>query len=371
MRYHKVFGLALILTMITASGCQAIGLAEPTATPTRTPSLTPTTTATATQTPTSTPLPTLVVPDLPDQDLSNVYGRIVWQGRPVPDIRIWLDDNLIDSEFQTEVNTTNASGQFTFTGVPAGDTYSLRASFDQEDLPPEAQDQILTDLPLNVSVAPGTNVHAGTIYIFRGDLKLESPERLAVIDDPMPLLQWEEVPGAVSYLLHLDQRFGDYTDMTVETSAPEYQIETPLMDCTYGWEVTAFDGQVIPLARSDHPDLGGFRGYDGSFTVRNANLPSCELRIISPGERQTFSGSWQFLFEPHPLAAYYTMELLWNRGADLELIESGRLQFNDAGNLISGSLPLLRSGSYTMMLFAYNADDQIIATSRNVHFTLE
>jgi hypothetical protein len=269
---------------------------------------------------------------------------------------------------------TDTRGRFVFRNVPAGE-FSLGAgTFDSSE-----QDRlagIASAIDVTLSVPAGVNLNFGEFYLVETDLTLLSPRRESVSGDTPSSLVWEAYPGAAYYHLELKQLYGSYTDLVVDTSETQIDLELPLLACTYGWDVTAYDESGIPLARSDSAYVDSsymfYQRYDGIFSIENDQLPWCHLRLISPADGETISGgSLRLEWELHPLAVRYHVSIDRYRMNYTNLAASdidyfwfeGDFELQSDGRLVGTSLPYFNSGTYYWRVSAYTADGGLIATS--------
>ena len=123
---------AAFMAVMSLAACQNRGTDQPSQTPppleTQRPS--PTNTATA--------LPALVEPAEPQAGRSNVYGRVVWQGQPVPDVTLELEGvgyERADGVVAERV-VTDEAGMFVFRDIPEGYFYTLNANLEAASRPP-------------------------------------------------------------------------------------------------------------------------------------------------------------------------------------------------------------------------------------------
>jgi hypothetical protein len=387
--------LGLVLLLILSLACSSVPFLSPptpTLTPSATlvPSATPTPTSTATQTPTPTrtftptptstitptPLPSIEPPGPPAGNTSNVYGRVLWRGEPVPDFSMSLNviSTIGDVTYYGDYVDTDTRGRFVFRNVPAGEFTLGAGTFDRSE-----QDRlagIASAIDVTLTVPAGANLNFGEFYLVETDLALSSPRRDSTLGDTPDTLSWQAYPGATTYHVELKQLYGNYTDLEVDTSETQIDLELPLLACTYGWDVTAYSDSGIPLARSDSAYVDSsymfYQQYDGIFSIENDLLPWCHLRLLSPEDGETISGgSLRLEWELHPLAVRYHVTIDRYRMNITNLAASdigyfwfeGDFELQSDGRLAGPSLPFFNSGTYYWRVSAYTADGGWIATS--------
>ena len=383
---------ALLLLGLLACNAASLPFGRESATPTATdtPIPTPTSTATSTLTATSTqsptptltftpsptsaltptPLPTIVPPSPPSGNNSNVYGRVLWHGQPVPFFQMYLWYTPPPDPGYWERVVTDQDGRFVFTNVPPADGYTLTVSYYDRS----QYAGLAGWVDINLSVPPNANVNAGEFYLIETDLVLLDPPRASVFSDTPASLSWQAYPGAAYYHLELKQEYADYTDMEVDTSETTVGLELPLMDCTYGWDVIAYDEHGIPLARSNSAYEDTYwvfdQKFDGIFTIENDLLPWCHLQLLYPANlSQVTSGSFRLEWEIHPLAVRYHLSIDRSTGDFLGGTYRYYPQWFEAdyeiqadGTLVGPSLPYFSSGWYDWDVSAYAADGGFVAT---------
>jgi hypothetical protein len=180
--------------------------------------------------------------------------------------------------------------------------------------------------------------------------------------------------------VELKQLYGNYTDLEMDTDETHLDLELPLLECTYGWDVTAYNAAGIPLARSDSAYVDDedkfFQKYDGIFTIKNDLLPWCHLQLFSPvnGAKIT-SGRIEFLWDHHPLAARYGVSITRRYNDTLKGIHIfdpgffyGNFTVREDGSLAGPSLPYFVQGTYYWTVRAYTEDGSFIAASAEYEF---
>ena len=370
-------GLVFLAAALTFSCSLVPSLVAPTPTPTATSTITPSPTPSPTPTATAapTPLPTIVPPPPPSPGTANVYGRVVWQGLPVEGVRMRLIGPYVWGGRYRERTDSDSDGVFRFPDVPPGEAYELAGIIEDSDLDLPAGSVGASEATF--SVVPDSNLDLGSYYLIATDLTLLWPPRRSTLSDLS--LSWEPYPGAAYYHVELKQWNGNYADSEIDTPETELELELPLLNCSYGWDVTAYSESGIPLARSDSAfvdDSDDFwQRYDGLFTIHNASLPSCGIALISPADSEVIVGGWnvEFIWEPNPLATGYVGSLTRIRDAagnmDFELYDFGFVVQED-GSLAGAGLPSLPRGQYNWEIMAWCEDGRSIATSGLRYFTI-
>lgn len=355
----------LLLAAMLLLSCGSLPF-QPTPTATFTPS--------PTGTPTLTPTATIVPPQAPEAGYSNVYGRVLFRGLPVEGMDISLENASARQgpEYYGETVTTDDQGRFVFPRVPPGNDFQMWASLYSTALWGEAG-----AIRVTLSVPSEANFNYGEYYLVETDLLLLTPERDAVLPDSPALLTWEPYPGAAYYYVELHQGTASYTDQEWETDQTYVALEAPLFRCIYGWDVTAYDADGIPLARSDryvdeNPSYSSFfqKMYDGYFRIENDDLYPCYIEVYSPLHNATIArGRVEFRWALHPLAVRYVLSMsrtYGNIAAGEDVVTIPRFFYEEFlvqedGSLAGPSLPSFERGSYIWSVWAYAENGAMLA----------
>lgn len=366
------FCLSLIVVCgLACAACQASG--EEVRPATAEASATPAPTATPTPippTPTPTPLPPITEPMPPAAGMATVYGRVLRQGQPYAGLALVLygSSSGENSRYIREEVISGEDGVFLFADVPPGSNYTLRADLEESGLVGEAaaQDQTL-------AVGPDESLSVGEFPLLATDLVLLEPERESVISDAMPVLRWDPYPGAASYHLELEPLYGMSTPMELDTTESSFELGEPLMACTYGWDVTAYDEDGFPLARTDAffiDDVYAFyERFDGIFRIENPDLISCFVELVYPPLHNILTpaqGNAGFEWEPNPHAEYYVLHIIRRIEADgtlvYERVYNGEVNVRADGTVEMTAVPYLTPGKYTWYVTAVR-DGVVFASS--------
>jgi hypothetical protein len=232
-----------------------------------------------------------------------VYGRVLWRGEPLEGFVMVIKGGRQDRKVKT-----NSEGIFSFRDLQSGD-YTLGGVIADSEL--EGLAAVWED---PITVPTDTNYNYGEYWLLEPDLVLLAPESRSEIDELQPSFRWEAYPGAAYYRLKLYSRSGEYINLDISVKSPEYNLEKPLLACSYSWDVIAYDESDIPLARSNALYLGGEIPHDpyhdGVFIVNNDEIGNCRIKLISP---EDFAKVTQFplvfQWETQPLVVRYHLNI--------------------------------------------------------------
>lgn len=254
---------------------------------------------------TSTPPPPEPTPagPAPAPGSGNVQGKVLWNGEPVVDVEVKLCEKVSMfggcSGFETSTRTDEI-GRYLFVDIIPGE-YSLVVQA------PGGDRWLYITAGLGISareytVAADQVLSVGDQHVYRSDLKLAEPADDGQVNSANPALRWDQYPDAAYYELYLAPEKGNAIYTSHQVDEPQLVPDAPLIDCSYTWQVEAFNAQQIKIAEAD--------GYH-HFTVTGQSV-SCHVQIAAPLDGASVSGAGLSLaWEPHPLAAYYKI-LMWN-----------------------------------------------------------
>ena len=337
----------LIIVFLTNTGCSTSKIFSK---PTPTPKASPTFLPSQTFTPTQIGTPTIRPPGTPAPGTSNVYGRVLWRGEPLAGFEMSLDNE--ESLFHVSV-TTDKGGIFVFEGLKNGE-YVLSGSIGEGEL-----DGVAATYEETFDVPANTNLNYGEYWLLENDLVLVAPVLDGETDETQPIFRWEAYPGAAYYVLLLFPVIGNYGELNTRTDINEYTVQEPLQSCPYKWDVTAFDENERPLARS---------GSTG-FSVVNDEASSCVIKIISPEYSAKIPSNRRlsFTWEPNPLVARYHLSIIrygGGVGQKAQEIYSGDYIVQEDGSIKSpDEPPHAYPGNYKWSVKGYDENGRLVAAS--------
>lgn len=309
----------------------------------------------------------------PEPGLGNVYGRVLWNDAPMPDLQMRLCQDY--SHFYKECTgaeyhtATDRDGRFLFANVEPGSyTLSARATeaepwqhltndFIYPEEPPTFANTILgtTELP----VTPDETLIIHTTPFTKIDLTATYPAPDAVISPGVVTLAWNSYPDAAYYTVYLSPKgaSGETILLNERINSPEATVGLMAINCEYNWMVKAYNANDTLIAQM--AELL-------TFTVTGADS-SCYLTIQSPEDgAKRHEGRVTLEWEPHPQAAYYKV-LMWNDTdpthphiLNFEIVPESRYHFYSP----------LPPAQYVWAVYAYDKDDHQIAASGTHDFTI-
>jgi hypothetical protein len=217
----------------------------PTSTPTATATRTPLHTRTATSTPTQTLLPSPTFTPLPtiNPTTGTVTGSVGWGYQPMKDVVVTLCTKWSYTCTGTKfTGLTNASGEFTITGVAPGDYQLITKYPGQTD---ETRQVGQGGWPVTIQVAAGQRVTADNVSICKYDLKLHSP----TIKGNTVTFVWMPYPDATTYTGRVTGQGSWDTTSTLYTmnlQPGNYQLQIELWTSTNKGCVRGYVNFTVP-----------------------------------------------------------------------------------------------------------------------------
>jgi len=197
---------------------------------------------------------------------ANVQGKVLFNGKPAPDIEVKLCEKfnryLGGCQGQTFTTKTDDNGEYLIKNVPPGIYEGLTAKVFDTPYYVFATSGFITAAKYQLNAdqtffAPDSN-------LFKSDLKVANPKAGAKVSPENIEVKWASYPDAAYYKfsLHGDSASGaetnyDYINKRVDGTS--YVLDKPLAPGSYRVIVTAFNDNDIKLAESSN---------DLKFTVK-------------------------------------------------------------------------------------------------------
>ncbi|HEX5704493.1 MAG TPA: hypothetical protein VFX97_14935 [Pyrinomonadaceae bacterium] len=193
----------------------------------------------------------------PAAGTANVQGKVLFNGKPAPDIEVKLCEKfnryLGGCQGRTFTTKTGDNGEYLIKNVPPGLYEGLTAKVFDTPYYVFATSGIITAAKYQLEAdqtffAPDSN-------LFKSDLKVANPKAGAKVRPDNIEVKWADYPDAAYYKfsIHGDSASGaetnyDYINKRVDGTS--YALDKPLAPGSYRVIVTAFNGNDIKLAES-------------------------------------------------------------------------------------------------------------------------
>ena len=200
--------------------------------------------------------PTGVEKVKPAPGTGNVQGKVMFDGKPVENIRVKLCEKfnqyLGGCDGQTYTAQTDKDGVYVVTNV-APKVYEGLLAYVFDTNMYIFQTAGLAGLDTaKYEVAADKTLFVRPINLFKSDLKTDSPKAGAKVSAQNLELKWEPYPDAAYYKfsVHPDDMSvtSPYVDERVESTS--YTLDKPLQKGTYRWQVEAYNSADQKLAES-------------------------------------------------------------------------------------------------------------------------
>lgn len=288
-----------------------------------------------------TPTPFVYAGSMPAAGTGGVYGRLLWNDKPVGDIQVKLCDEIEyfggceGAEYPT---ITDANGVYIILNVPPG-SYGLTYKALDSDTWYYVTSGLMNaedfEIPADQMVSVGDH------KTVRTDLVIISPqedERLQGV--ARPTLSWQPYPDAAYYELTFHGgRMGSiiHRKQLTETS---FTLDRDLQTCDYSFDIEVFNANETVIAE-----------YNGWRNFEIAGLPtSCKLKLLSPVDgASTAANAITLTWEAHPWAKAYKLMMFAKDNRDdkvLDFVETSATSYTVTQSVTAGT--------YEWYVYAYD-----------------
>lgn len=236
----------------------------------------------------------------PPAGFGNAQGRVLFDEKPAAGIVVQLCEKISfisGCSGKTYTAKTDADGNYTIDKVPPGG-YSLAVRIFNTDGFVYPTDGLISATKYEITAGETLDIRATNL--FKTDLQTVSPKAGEVIKTGAPKLTWKAYPSAATYEISLGSMGSGGETQSLTTASTSIAPETPLLNGSYSWTVTARNANGIKLAETRTRSPFKVEGQSGSSKV-TLTAPRPDAAI--PGNGLTFT--WQ----KHPLANGYQIYL--------------------------------------------------------------
>lgn len=288
-----------------------------------------------------TPTPFIYAGPMPSAGTGGVYGRLLWNNKPIGSIQVKLCDEIEyfggckGAEFPA---TTDANGVYAILNVPPG-TYGLTYKALDSDTWYYVTSGLMNaedfEIPADQMVSVGDH------KTVRTDLVIISPqedERLQGV--ARPTLSWQPYPDAAyNELTFHGGRMGSiiHRKRLTETS---FTLDRDLQTCDYSFDIEVFNANETVIAE-----------YDGWRNFEIAGLPtSCKLKLLSPADGASApTNSITLTWEAHPWAGNYKIVMFPKDNRDNKVLDF--VETNATSYIVTQTVT---AGTYEWYVYAYD-----------------
>lgn len=282
----------------------------------------------------------------PPAGFGNAQGRVLWNEKPASGIKVQLCQSVSfigGCTGKTYAGKTDKDGNYTIDKVPPGD-YGLAVQVFDTDMFVYPTNGVLS--AAKYTITNGETLDIRATNLFKLDLQTVSPKVGETVKTGSPILTWKPYPDAATYKIRLSAKGGG-DSQELETAGTKVAPETPLLNGSFAFEVTALNANGVKIAETRE---------DTSFQV-TGQTGSAKVLLDFPRTDQAVAGSGLvFKWQKHPLANGYQIYL------NAEKTTQAILAFEKVDGL---SYPLTQTLSPGLYFWSVNAmrDGKKIAAS--------
>ncbi len=287
-----------------------------------------------------TPTPFVYKGASPSAGTGGVYGRLLWNGKPVEGIQIKLCDEIKffggcqGSEYPA---ITDSYGVYAILNVPPR-KYGLTYRALDADNWYYVTSGILDAKDFEVPADQMVNV--GDYNTVRVDVNIISPKEDEHLSIARPTVSWEAYPEAAYYELTFFSGRGGSMISGMKLTTTSYTLDHDLQTCDYSFNVEAYNSQEIMIAEND-----GWRNF------KIAGLPqSCILVALTPADGASAKANAITLtWKPHDWAAEYKIHMYSDTDMNVKILDF--VKTTTTSYTVTQNVP---PGDYVWVVYAYD-----------------
>jgi hypothetical protein len=193
----------------------------------------------------------------PAPGTGNVQGKVLFNGKPAPNIEVKLCEKF--NRFfggcsgKTYTARSDAEGDYVVANVPPATYEGLLAKVFNEDSWVFATTGIGGLSASKYEVAADKTLFVTTTNLFKSDLKTLSPKAGSKVSGQGLELKWDAYPDAAYYKFSLYATDSGVTSPYINerVDGTSFTLEKPMPKGTYRWEIQAFNESNQKLAEND------------------------------------------------------------------------------------------------------------------------
>lgn len=288
-----------------------------------------------------TPTPYIYQGEAPAAGTGGVYGRLLWNGKPVEGVEVKLCDEIkflkgcIGKEYPA---LTDTDGIYVILDVPPGKYGLTFRALDSDTW------YYITSSVLNAKdfeILSDQMMDVGDHLTVRTDLIILTPKEDERLTVARPTLTWETYPGAAYYELTFHAGRGGSLIGRMKLTETSFTLDRDLQTCDYSFTIEAFNDQEERIAEND-----GWR----NFVI--GGLPqSCKMVALTPAKGATVSAkNITLTWQPHDWAAVYKIHMYKKDDSKLKILDF--VETSKTEYVITQDVP---AGVYQWVVYAYDA----------------
>ena len=192
----------------------------------------------------------------PAPGTGNVQGKILYNGKPVPNIEVKLCEKFNryfgGCSGKTYTARSDAEGDYVVANVPPAEYEGLLARVFNEDSWVFATTGIGGLSATKYAVTPDKTLFVNPTSLFKSDLKTVSPKAGAKVSGQNLELKWQPYPDAAYYKFSLYATEPTVTSpyINVRVDDTSYTLDKPMPKGTYRWELEAYNDNDQKLSEN-------------------------------------------------------------------------------------------------------------------------
>lgn len=291
-----------------------------------------------------TPTPFIYKGASPATGTGGVYGRLLWNGKPVEGIQIKLCEEIKffggcqGSEYPA---VTDSYGVYAILNVPPREYGLTYRALDADNW------YYVTSGVLNAKdfeVPADQMVNVGDHNTVRVDVNITSPKEDDRLTIARPTLTWDPYPEAAYYELSFLSGRGGVMVGSKKLTTTTYTLDRDLQTCDYSFSIEVYNAQEIMIAEND-----GWRNF------KVAGLPqTCVLTALTPADGASVKANAITLtWQPHDWAAVYKLHMYSESDMNVKILDF--VKTNTASYTVTQTVP---PGEYVWVVYAYDEFDE-------------
>lgn len=287
-----------------------------------------------------TPTPFVYQGPAPSAGTGGVYGRMLWNGKPVEGLEVKLCDEIKfigGCEGVEYPTSTGTDGVYAILNVPPG-SYGLTYRALDSDTWYYVTSGILN--AKDFEVPADQMVDVGDHHTVRTDVVILTPQEDERLSIARPTLSWEPYPEAAYYELTFHTGRGGSMIHRKKITTTSFELDRDLQTCDYSFDLEVFNAQEQVIAE-----------YDGWRRFEVSGMPtSCIMVALTPADGATVSASDITLtWEPHAWAKTYKIHMYLKSDSAQKVLDF--VETREPSYKVTQNVP---AGEYNWVVYGYD-----------------
>ncbi len=286
------------------------------------------------------PTPVIYQGRSPSAGSGGVYGRILWNGKPVEGLEVKLCDEIKfigGCEGLEYPTNTGKDGVYVLLDVPPG-TYGLTFRAIDSDTWYYITSMVLNSKDFEIPADQMINM--GDNNTIRTDVVILTPQEDERLSISRPTLSWEPYPEAAYYELTFHSGRAGSMISSRKITTTSFLLDRDLQTCDYSFDIEVFNSQEEIIAE-----------YDGWRNFEVGGMPTnCKMIALTPVDGATVSANNIILsWEPHAWAATYKIHLYLKSDYKQKVLDF--VETTETSYTVTQNVP---AGEYEWVVYGYD-----------------